>query len=243
MRAAYRVVESNQWQRTKPEEAEAWADAPEDADTDLDEDRLTRLRDKLTAHTYQPALLHGVLVAKKDGGVRPLAVPPFWDRVAQRACAQFLSTGLEDLFYHGSFGYRLGRSRHLAKDPVERWYAEGYRWVYESDIEAFFDQVQWAHLHQRLSALLGDDPLVDLLMAWMAASVEYQGEVIERRAGLPQGSPLSPLLANMLLDEFDRDLAAAGCKLAHSGQQFVVLCRSKPPHQPVSPLAKYLFAL
>jgi CRISP-associated protein Cas1 len=94
-----------------------------------------------------------------------------------------------------------------------------------------------------LEALLGDDALVDLLLAWMAAPVEYEGAVIERQAGLPQGSPLSPLLANVLLDEFDRDLATAGCKLAHSGKQFVVLCRNKPPHQPVSPLGKFLFAL
>jgi len=243
LRTAHRVLADHQQQRaaTQIEETADW-DAAE-IESELDAERLTRLCEKLAAHTYQPALLRGVLVAKKDGGVRPLAVPPFWDRVAQRACAQFLSAGLEDLFYHGSFGYRLGRSRHLAKDQVERWYADGYRWVYESDIEAFFDQVQWAHLHLRLTALLDDDPLVDLLMAWMAAPVEYQGEVIQRRAGLPQGSPLSPVLANLLLDDFDRDLVATGCKLAHSGKQLLVLCRNKPPGKPLSSLAKYLFVL
>jgi hypothetical protein len=243
LREAHRAVVENQQQR-QPDarddipffqgchpdgEEEGWDEPAEEVDIDLDAERLARLGEKLAAGRYQPSRLRGALIAKKDGGWRPLAVPPFWDRVAQRACAQFLRGGLEDLFYHGSFGYRLGRSRHLAKDQVERWHDAGYRWVYESDIEAFFDQVDWRHLRLRLEALLGDDPLVELLLAWMAAPVEYQGQVIERRAGLPQGSPLSPLLANVMLDDFDRDLEAAGCRLARSGRRLVVACKLSEP--------------
>jgi CRISP-associated protein Cas1 len=129
--------------------------------------------------------------------------------------------------YHGSFGYRPRRSRESARTAIQAAYREGYRWVYESDIDDFFDTVDWERLKTRLIALYGDDPLVALILGWMAAPVEYQGELIVRRAGLPQGASLSPLLANLMLDDFDADLEHGGFRLVRFADDFVVLCKDR----------------
>lgn len=190
-------------------------------------DRLERLGRQLETGRYQPPPLQGVIVREADGDLRPLAIPPFFDRVAQRAVAQVLSPALEPLMYHGSFGYRPGRSRHNARYLIQAAYAAGYRWVYESDIDNFFDSVDWRRLRNRLIALYGDDPLVELVMAWVRAPVVYENQTIQRGVGLPQGSPLSPLLANLLLDAFDSELEGAGFRLARFADDFVILCKDR----------------
>jgi CRISPR-associated endonuclease Cas1 len=168
-----------------------------------------------------------VIEREADGDLRALAIPPFFDRVAQRAVAQVLTPGLEPLMYHGSFGYRPRRSRHTARQMIQAAYQAGYRWVYESDIDDFFDTVDWSRLRNRLTALYGDDLLVDLILRWMAAPVTYQNQLIQRSAGLPQGSPLSPLMANLILDDFDSDLENAGFRLVRFADDFLILCKDR----------------
>ena len=136
-----------------------------------------------------------------------LAIPPFWDRVVQRALVQRLAPAMEPLFSAASHGYRPGHSRHSASDAIQRAWREGYRWVYEADIDDFFDSLDWQRLAERLRALYRDDPAVELLLAWIAAPVDYQGLRLERTRGLPQGAPLSPLLANLMLDDLVIDTA------------------------------------
>lgn len=231
--AAYDAIDANRSPRVLPDMPEReWdgSDAETDGDTEGDEglaERLERLAVRLASERYQPPPLRGSVLRKPDGGLRALAIPPFLDRVAQRAVAQILSPGVDPLMYHGSFGYRPRRSRQSAKQMIQAAYHEGYRWVYESDIDDFFDSVDWTRLHNRLTALYGDDPVVDLIMAWMAAPVDYQARRIQRTAGLPQGSPLSPLLANLMLDDFDSDLEAMGFRLARFADDFVILCKNR----------------
>ncbi len=204
--------------------------ATEDAAESVDEIPLERLQlglDRALRGDYRPPPLFGLVLTTPSGNVRPLAVPPFFDRVLQRAVAQILSPALESSQYRHSYGYRAGRSRMNARDAVQAASRQGYQWVYESDIADFFDSVDRGRLEVRLRALYGEDPVVDLLLAWMGQPVEYQGQTITRKAGLPQGSPLSPAMANLMLDDFDGDMEVLGFKLIRFADDFVVLCKSR----------------
>lgn len=241
--AAYRAIRENQTrkraatgadQRGAPApwtETDVWdAEYPDPPDPDEEfelADRLERLGNRLREGDYQPPALTGVVYREPDGDLRGLAIPPFWDRVVQRALVQRLSPALETLFSTASHAYRPGHSRHTASAAIQRAWREGYRWVYEADIDDFFDSLDWQHLGQRLHALYRNDPAVDLLLAWMAAPVDYQGLRIERTRGLPQGAPLSPVLANLMLDDLDSDLEHAGFRLVRYADDFVVLCKDQ----------------
>ena len=190
-------------------------------------ERLARLRKHLLDGTYAFPRLRGRVLEKPGHAPRALAVPPFFDRVAQRAVAQVITPALDALMQPGSFAYRQGRSRHGARDRIQRAYAEGRTWVYRADIEAFFDSVEWGYVHTRLRALFGEEDLVKWILRWLSAPVEYQGQEVKRRSGLPQGAPLSPVLANLLLDDFDSDMALAGFTLVRFADDFVVLGKSR----------------
>ena len=205
-----------------------------DLEPSCDEDALIeRLQNdinKLLNNRFTPPPLQGFIIDDPDNNPRPLAVPPFRDRVLQRAVAQVMQP-VDALHYQHSYGYRAGRSRVNARYAIQSAWREGYRWVYESDIEDFFDSVSWQRLEVRLRALWGDDPLVPALCQWMQAPVVFQGQTLQRTQGLPQGSPLSPLLANIMLDDFDNDMQAAGFKLIRYADDFVVLCKSQEQAQ------------
>jgi len=223
-----------------------YVDNYEDTDEDNDEDqqatrapiqRLQKDLDKLLFNKYKVPALRGYLVPKKDGGVRPLAVPPIYDRVLQRCITQVLTPALEQLMYRHSHGYRPGRSRITASYEIQAAWRAGYRWVYESDIKNFFDSVNLNHLKDRLNAIYHGDPLVDRIIDWMQASVIFQGQKIERKNGLPQGSPLSPLMANLMLDDFDSDMKTAGFHLIRFADDFIVLCKDPQEAQKAKQLA------
>lgn len=242
--AAYAVIRANARPEVRPPPLSAedewawWSEELADAEAEAEDnptDRLERLAAQLLTGRYQPPPLTGVVERERDGDLRALAIPPFFDRVAQRAVAQVLTPGLEPLMYHGSFGYRPRRSRHHARRMIEEAYQAGYRWVYESDIDDFFDSVDWGRLHNRLAALYGDDPLVALIGRWMAAPVRYENQLIQRSAGLPQGSPLSPLMANLLLDDFDSDLEHAGFRLVRFADDFVILAKDRAEAEAAAP--------
>ncbi len=219
--------------RHEPAQGFGWDDAeyaPADETENGDEMPLERLQlalDRALQGDYHPPPLRGLILTTPMGGLRPLAVPPFFDRVLQRAVAQILNPALESTQYRHSYGYRAGRSRMNARDAVQAASRQGYRWVYESDVDDFFDSVDRGRLEVRLRALYGEDPLVDLLLAWLGQPVEYEGETIARKAGLPQGSPLSPAMANVMLDDFDGDMEALGFKLVRFADDFVILCKNR----------------
>ncbi|BCG64414.1 MAG: CRISP-associated protein Cas1 [Methyloprofundus sp.] len=191
--------------------------------------KLQRDLEKLLNNDYSVPTLQGYLLPKKNGGVRPLAVPPIYDRVLQRALSQTLSPALEQLMDRHSHGFRPGRSRITASYEIQAAWRSGYRWVYESDIKNFFDSVNLEHLRDRLNGIYYGDPIINAIINWMQAPVRFQGQTIERKNGLPQGSPLSPLMANLMLDDFDSDMQAAGFLLIRFADDFIILC--KDPQQ------------
>jgi len=179
----------------------------------------------LSDRAYLPERLLGVLLPKEGGKVRPLAVPTIRDRVVQRAACDVLAPALDTLLEDSSYAYRKGLSRAAAAVAIERAHDEGFRWVLDADIESFFDCVDHERLFAKLDALYPDEPLVPLIKRWVAAPVEFQGRLIERRRGLPQGAVVSPLLANLYLDELDEELLTQGFRLVRYADDFVVLCR------------------
>ncbi|MBF0471642.1 MAG: CRISPR-associated endonuclease Cas1, partial [Gammaproteobacteria bacterium] len=232
---AWEAIDSNRRSRQPPPQPEAdddqlWGDEDlyeEETPQRAPGNRLQRLGAQLAGRSYSNPPLQGVIHHDNDGEPRALAIPPFFDRVAQRASSQLLAPGLDQLMYHGSFGFRVGHSRQQVRDLIQRAYQEGYRWIYESDISDFFDSVRWSRLETRLASLYDDLPLQEQIMAWVKAPVLYQGEMIHRSSGLPQGSPISPLLANLLLDDFDADLDLAGFRLLRFADDFIVLCKDR----------------
>jgi len=177
--------------------------------------------------TFRPASLTGIVIPKARGGVRALAVPPLAERVVQRAVCQTLMPSVDALLDDCSFAYRKGFSVKGAVQAIERAWRDGFRWVLDADVRAFFDSVDLDLLGAKLHALFPDDPLVSALTAWLRAPVRFGGLTIERTRGLPQGMPVSPVLANLYLDELDERVLGEGFRLIRYADDFVVLCRDR----------------
>jgi CRISPR-associated protein Cas1 len=189
------------------------------------ESLAARLSADLYAGTYKPSPLLG-FVAPKDGSrLRPLAIPTVRDRMAQRAACELLSPAIEMLLEDCSYAYRKGFSRAGAARAIERAYDEGFRYVLDADIRSFFDAVEWARLFAKFEALFPFEPLVGLIEEWIRAPVMFDGKLIERERGLPQGISVSPLLANLFLDEFDEELLGRDYRLVRFADDFIVLCK------------------
>jgi len=189
------------------------------------ERRLGEIAHELTTGRYRPSPLTGCLLRKAGGGLRPLAIPTVRDRVAQRAVAQVLAEAVDTLLEDCSYAYRKGFSRAGAARALEIAYADGYRYVLDADIAAFFDAVDHRRLFAKLDALWPLDPVVDLLREWVRAPVVFDGRTLARDRGLPQGAGVSPLLANLFLDELDDEVLGAGFRLVRYADDFVVLAR------------------
>ena len=204
-------------------------DVPENLRESLGEnpdEALEQLSARLARGTYTPPLLYGFIGAKRGGGVRPLVVPPIEDRIAQRAAAMTLGESIDAILEDCSYSYRKGFSRAGAARAIARAYDDGYRHVLDADIACFFDAVDWDLLGAKLDALFPSEPLVGLVRQWMEVPVLFDGHRIVRTRGLPQGSPLAPLLANLFLDEFDEHLLGRDYRLVRYADDFVVLCRN-----------------
>lgn len=190
-------------------------------------EQLTKNLQRIQTGDYTVPDLQGIEIENPAGGMRALSIPPFNDRVLQRALSQVISPTLEQLFYKRSYGYRPGHSRMNARDAIQSAWRDGYHWVYESDIEDFFNSVSLPRLRERLVALYDKDTAVTAIINWMSAPIRCKGKLLKTPQGLPQGSPLSPLLANLMLDDFDCDLRDAGFKLIRYADDFVVMCKSQ----------------
>lgn len=190
--------------------------------------RIPELRQSLNDGTVTPSPLRGLLIQRKNEAqgtekLCPLAIPTITDRFLQRAVFLALEPALDSVFEESSYAYRRGLSHLRARDGVRAAREQGFTHVLDADIKAFFDEVDWDLLRIRLEAYLGDDPVVNVLMAWIKAPVEFEDRTIHRNKGLPQGAVVSPLLANLYLDQLDEAIEALGFKLVRYADDFVVL--------------------
>ena len=189
---------------------------------------IETLAQQVIQNDYSFPPLQAVTLEEDDGDQRQLSIPPWSDRVLQKACAQWLTPALDKLYRRTSYGYRRGYSRQQARDAITQKLREGYEWVLESDVKSFFDSVSWENLEQRLQLLFPQEPLVDRLMDWVKADrINEQGQRSPRQQGLPQGSPISPMLANLLLDDLDQDMAAREYTMMRFADDFVLLFKRK----------------
>lgn len=180
-------------------------------------ERWPILREQLLSGTYEPQPVRRVELPKPDGGVRLLGIPTVVDRLIQQAVLQVLDPLYDPTFSSSSYGFRPGKSAHQALASAQEHVSSGKGWLVDLDLEKFFDRVNHDLLMGRLAKRIGDKRLLRLIRRYLEAGVLLNGVVMAREEGTPQGGPLSPLLANILLDDLDKELerrALAFCRYA-----------------------------
>lgn len=168
------------------------------------------IRQALDAGTYRPSPVRRVTIPKPDGGERKLGVPTALDRLIQQAIAQALTPIFDPEFSPHSYGFRPGRSAHQAVRIARAFVVEGYTWVVDVDLERFFDRVQHDVLMARVARKVDDPRVLRVIRRYLDAGVMVEGIKQATEEGTPQGSPLSPLLANIMLDDLDHELERRG---------------------------------
>ena len=200
-----------------------------------------RLREELLAGRYRPHPVKRVAIPKNGGGLRELGIPTVVDRFIQQALLQVLQPIFDPTFSDSSYGFRPTRSAHQAVLVAQRYVQEGRGVVVDVDLEKFFDRVNHDVLMGRLGKRLDDKRVLVLIRRFLEAGVMMNGVVMERHEGTPQGGPLSPLLANFLLDEVDKELEKRGHAFVRYADDCNVYVRSKRAGERVMGLLRRLF--
>ena len=182
------------------------------------------LRERLLADAYHPSPVRAATIPKPKGGVRQLGIPTVTDRLIQQALSQVLMPVFDPTFSASSYGYRPKRSAKQAVSAMKAYVTAGHRWAVDLDLKAFFDRVNHDLLMARVARRVDDKRVLRLIRRYLEAGMFQCGLPTVRRQGTPQGGPLSPLLANILLDDLDKELERRGhrfCRYADDVQVYV----------------------
>jgi group II intron reverse transcriptase/maturase len=199
------------WQQLRPYLREHW---PE-------------VKARLEAGTYQPRPVRQQEIPKPQGGVRKLGIPTLLDRFIQQALLQALTPIFEPTFSPASYGFRPGRSAHDAVRAAREYINTGYDWVVDIDIEQFFDRVNHDKLMARVARVVKDKRVLKLIRKYLNSGIMVNGVRIERQEGTPQGGPLSPLLANIMLADLDRELEQRGHRFVRYADDCNIYVKSR----------------
>jgi group II intron reverse transcriptase/maturase len=216
------------WKRVKANKGSAGADGltvPQTAE--YLRTHWPAIRRNIEDGTYRPTPVRCVAIPKPGGGERELGIPTVIDRLIQQALLQVLQPIIDPTFSEHSHGFRPGRSAHGAIREAQGYVQQGYRVVVDVDLEKFFDRVNHDILMDRLSKRIADKAVLRLVRRYLEAGIMVNGVRQERYEGTPQGGPLSPLLANILLDDIDRELERRGHRFVRYADDCNLYVRSR----------------
>ena len=230
------------WKRVKANKGAAGADGLDIEQTaQVIRQSWPDIRQSLLAGRYRPSPVRKVMIPKSDGSQRELGIPTVLDRLIQQALLQVLQPLIDPTFSEHSHGVRPGRRAHDAVKAARAYVQSGKRVVVDVDLAKFFDRVNHDILMDRLGKRIDDAGVIRLVRAYLNAGIMDGGVVVERHMGTPQGGPLSPLLANVLLDEVDKALEARGYRFARYADDCNVYVGSLKAGERVMALLRNLY--
>jgi RNA-directed DNA polymerase len=185
------------------------------------------IRKSLLAGTYLPTPVKRVEIPKQTGGTRPLGIPCVLDRLIQQSISLVLGPLFDPGFSESSFGFRPGKSAHGAIKQAREYVRQGYRTAVDTDLSKFFDTVEHDVLMTRIARKIRDKGVLRLIGLYLRAGVQINGRFHRTVRGVPQGGPLSPLLANIILDDFDKELERRGLRFTRYADDFLIFVKSQ----------------